>query len=91
MLFTLEKWLTKYARPFLRQSIVPNAPSPTELRDLLDVFLTKAAVQAPYFAKEIASLQVHLEAIKAAAQEQSDPEEQLPADDPTEGLMCTVS
>lgn len=65
----LEKWLTKYPRPFLRSSaFTPEAPSPDELRDRLANFLAKASTY-PRFEKELASLEAHLHAVKVASEE----------------------
>jgi hypothetical protein len=68
----LDKWLTKYPRPFIRaSSLTPTAPPPSALRIQLKDFLNRASAtpcscsssQASWFEKKLASLHANLESL----------------------------
>jgi hypothetical protein len=72
----LDKWLTKYPRPFIRASpLAPKAPTPSALRSQLKDFLDRAATtssssQGSWFEKELTSLRVSFDSLPAAIEEE---------------------
>jgi hypothetical protein len=74
----LDKWLTKYSRPFIRASpLAPKAPTPSALRSQLKDFLDRATTtsstsssQDSWFEKELASLRVSFDSLPVVVEEE---------------------